>query len=436
MRAKNYLAPWQLAIGLVIVLVATFVVAQADQGSAAPASFDPKGITSTVIPATMFGMSAHDGVLYNQAWPTMTITGMRLWDSSVNWGQINTANGVYDWSTMDSWNDAVADRGQTLIYTVGATPSWASSKSGDESCDNNDGSCDPPSDLNNDGTGSDTHFINFITAIAKRYPSITYWEGWNTPHDVKQWTGSYDQLVRLTQDMNTYVKKYIPGAKIISPANGQLNYTYPSANCTMPDRLGSFLAAGGSKYIDIVGLHTYYDTVPEHIIDVVECYQDTMATYGVSSLPLWSTEGAWGTDSELPGATDQAGFVARLYLLLWSNGVVRHYWYDWNDERTGTLESGGKANTAGTAYAQVESWMSGRTMNTLCSESTSSGIWTCGFTGSGGYESLAVWHPGSNKSYTAGTKYVNYLDLAGKKHTISKGATITVGVEPVLLQNQ
>ncbi len=437
MRAKKSLAPCQLLVGIFVLITATFMVAQGDQSdTTAAASFDPNTITSTTIPATLFGMSAHDGVLYGNPWPTMAITGMRLWDSHVAWGQINTAKGVYDWSTLDSWISKAASHNSTLIYTFGYTPSWASSKSNDESCDNGDGSCDPPSDLNSDGTGSDQHFIDFVTAIAKHAPSITYWEMWNTPHDVKQWTGTYAQLVRMTQDANTYIKKYIPTAKILSPANGQLNYNYPNANCTMPDKLGSFLAAGGSKYIDIVALHTYYTTTPEDIVPVIQCYQSTMSTYKISSLPIWSTEGAWGTDSSLPSSSDQAGFVARLYLLLWSNGVVRHYWYDWNDYRTGTLEANGKANTAGTAYTKVESWMSGRTMSTLCSQSSTSKIWTCGLTGSGGYDAQAVWHPGGNKSYTAPTKYVNYLDLSGNKHTISKGATVTVGTEPILLQNQ
>ncbi len=178
------------------------------------------------------------------------------------------------------------------------------------------------------------------------------------------------------------------------------------------------MAAGGSKYIDIVGLHTYYDATPEHIVPVVQCYQSTMATYKISSKPLWSTEGSWGLNTTVSGSTNQAGFLARLYLLLWSNGVARHYWYDWNDQRTGTLEANGKANTAGNAYTQVESWMKGRTMATLCASSSSTGIWTCGLTGSGGYAAQAVWHPGSNKSYTAPTKYTNYLDLSGTKHTI------------------
>jgi hypothetical protein len=434
MRAKNSLARCQLVVAIFVLLAAANLVAQDE--SDAVGSIDPPSVTSTTIPSTLFGMSAHDGVLYGTPWPTMTITGMRLWDSHVAWGQINTAKGVYDWSTLDSWTSAAKSHNAGLIYTFGWTPGWASSKSNDSSCDMANGACDPPSDLNSDGTGSDQHFIDFVTAIAKHAPSITYWEMWNTPHDIKQWTGTTAQLVRMTQDANTYIKKYVSGAKIISPANGQLSYTYPGANCTMPDKLGTFLAAGGSKYIDIVGFHTYYDTVPEHVIGVVQCYQSIMATYKISGLPLWSTEGAWGLDSALSGGTNQAGYLARLYLLLWSNGVARHYWYDWNDDRTGTLESGGKANTAGTAYSKVESWMSGRTMSTLCSETTSTGIWTCGLTGSGGYAAQAVWHPGSNKSYTAPTKYVNYLDLSGVKHTISKGATVTVGVEPILLQNQ
>jgi len=437
MQAKNIFAPLPLIIALFVLTAATFTFAQNDQVDvSAPASFDPSSITSTVIPGTLFGMSAHDGVLYNAPWPTMAITGMRLWDSHVAWGQINTAKGVYDWSTLDNWVSTTGSKNETLIYTVGWTPGWASSKSNDKTCDMADGACDPPSDLNSDGTGSDQHFIDFITAAAKRETKITYWEMWNTPHDIKQWTGTYAQLVRMTQDANTYVKKYIPSAKIISPANGQLQYNYPDANCTMADKLGSFLAAGGSKYIDIVGLHTYYTTTVENIVPVIQCYQSTMSTYKISSLPIWSTEGAWGTDSELPGKTDQAGFLARLYLLLWSNGVVRHYWYDWNDQKTGTLESNGKVNTAGTAYKEVEAWMSGRTMSTLCSEDSSSKIWTCGLTGSNGYAAQAVWHASGNKSYSAPTKYVNYLDLSGTKHTISKGATVTVGVEPILLQNQ
>jgi hypothetical protein len=424
MQAKKYFAAGLLLVASVILLGTSLLVAQDVQSDS---------ITSTTIPASLFDNSAHDGVLYGNAWPSMPTYGMRLWETATSWADINTAKGVYDWTKLNDWITQAGDKNIELIYTFGFTPKWASSKSNDSSCDFADGACDPPSDLNSDGTGTDQHWIDFVTAIAKQAPSIKYWELWNTPHDIKQWTGTDAQLVRMAQDANTYIKKYISDAKIISMANGQLQYSYPASNCTMPDKMGGYFAAGLTKYIDIVAFHTYYTTVAEDIVPVIQCYQSTMSTYGVSKLPLWSTEGAWGTDAELSSKTSQAGYVARTFLLLWSNGVVRHYWYAWNDQNTGTLESNGKANTAGDAYTQVESWMSGRTMSTLCSEKSS--IWTCGITGSGGYEAQAVWAPGGNKSYTAPDQYTSYLNLSGTKTTIKKGATVTVGVEPILLQN-
>jgi hypothetical protein len=434
MKAKNCLEPACLLFA-VLLMISTFATAQAVESDLTSASNSPNAVTSTTIPPQLFGMSAHNEVLYGTPWPTMPIYGIRLWDTATGWGQINTSQGVYDWSTLDLWIAAAASHGDQVIYTFGMTPTWASSDSTDTTCDYGTGFCYPPNDLNADGTGTDQHFIDFVSAIAQHAPSITLWEMWNTPHDTYQWKGTDAQLVRMTQDARTYIKKYIPTALIISPANGQLNYTYPGGNCTMADKLGGYLAAGMGKYIDVVAFHTYYNTVPEDIVPVVQCYQSTMATYNISSMPLWSTEGAWGFNTDLPGANNQAGFLARLYLLLWSSGVARHYWYAWDDLYTGTLSTNGVPNSVGTAYAQVESWMSGRTMSTPCA-AKSSGTWTCGLTGPNGYSAQAVWYPGGNKSYTAPTTFTNYLDLAGKQHNISSGASITIGVEPVLLQNQ
>ncbi|MGH9493880.1 MAG: hypothetical protein ACRD3B_02685 [Candidatus Sulfotelmatobacter sp.] len=434
MRAKKCLG-LLVTFAVALLMSADFSAAQSDPSKATEASYDPTAITSTTIPPQYFGVSAHNEVPYGTPWPTMPVYGMRLWDTATGWGQINTAKGVYDWSTLDLWTAAAAAHGDQLIYTFGMTPTFASSGPNDDTCDYGPGFCYPPIDLNSDGSGTDQHFIDFVTAIAQHAPSITLWEMWNTPHDTFQWKGTDAQLVRMTQDAHTYVKKYIPTAQIISPANGQLNYPYPGSNCTMPDKMGGYLAAGMGKYIDIVALHTCYTTVPEDIVPVVQCYQSTMATYNLSSLPLWSTEGAWGFNTDLAGANNQAGFLARLYLLLWSNGVQRHYWYAWDDLNTGTLSSDGVPNSVGTAYTQVENWMSGRTMSTLCAHA-SSGIWTCGLTGSNSYAAQAVWHPGGNKSYKVPSQYINYLDLSGKQHTISSGATVTVGVEPILLQNQ
>lgn len=435
MTAKNCLCRSVRLIALLGLMTVTFTVAQTDEHQLTHAPVAATSVTTTPIPSTLFNMTTHSDVLFGTPWPTPPIFGLRLWDTGTGWGQINNAKGIYDWTTLDNWIAAAGTHNDQLIYVFGMTPTWASSKPTDASCDYGPGFCDPPADLKTDGTGTDQHFIDFVTAIAKHAPNITYWELWNTPHDILQWSGTNAQLVRMAKDASTYIKKYIPGAKIISPANGQLNYPYPSSNCTMPDKMAGYLSAGLGKYIDIMGIHTYYTVVPENIVPVIQCYQTTMASHNVSSLPIWSTEGAWGANINLPNQTDQAAFVARLYLLLWSNGVVRHYWYAWDDDNTGTLSDNGVINSVGTAYQQVEGWMVGRTMSTLCSQNTT-GIWTCGLTGANGYAAQAVWNPGGNTTYAAPSQYINYLDLVGALHEISSGATVTVGAEPILLQNQ
>src|SRR5271170_4156039 len=254
MRAKHHLAPATFLIGVVLLLAPKFSVAQTNASAAgAPQSIAPNSITTTTIPANYFDMTAHDGVLNgSEPWPTMPIFGLRLWDAGVAWAQTNTANGVYDWTTLDEWTSAAAANNVQLMYTMGQTPAWASSDPTDENCDYSPGSCWPPDDLNSDGTGTDQHWIDFVTAIAQHAPSITYWEMWNTPHDVNQWNGTDAQLVRMVEDARTYIKKYIPNATIISPANGQLNYSYPSGNCVMPDLMAGYLAAGLGNYIDVL----------------------------------------------------------------------------------------------------------------------------------------------------------------------------------------
>ena len=95
----------------------------------------------------------------------------------------------------------------------------------------------------------------------------------------------------------------------------------------MPDKMAGYLAAGLGKYIDIMALHTYYTVVPEDIVPVIQCYQSTMATYNVSSLPIGRRKARGGQQRSSRNHPIKLAFVARLYLLLWSNGVVRHYWY-------------------------------------------------------------------------------------------------------------
>src|SRR5205823_7668241 len=119
---------------------------------------------------------------------------------------------------------------------------WASSGPTDTTCAYADiaggpGQCQPPVDLNSDGTGPDKHWIDWVSAVASRYKGqIKYYEIWNEWNAKVFWVGTPAQLVRMEQDARCVVegppavsscnpdstfpsgKAIDPGAKIVSPS--------------------------------------------------------------------------------------------------------------------------------------------------------------------------------------------------------------------------
>ena len=107
------------------------------------------------VPATYFGMDLNERVAQQpppqsgNPWPVVPIGSLRLWDAGVGWAQINTAQGVYDWTLLDEWlQDVQTFNVQAVMYTFGMTPQWASSHPNDTTCAWGPGECDPPKDLN------------------------------------------------------------------------------------------------------------------------------------------------------------------------------------------------------------------------------------------------------------------------------------------------
>ena len=67
------------------------------------------------------------------------------------------------------------------------------------------------------------------------------------------------QIVKMTEDLRTIVKGIDPGAVIISPGTGWQNPHAFSASTDWNalNWTEAYLAAGGKKYIDILGIHGY-----------------------------------------------------------------------------------------------------------------------------------------------------------------------------------
>jgi hypothetical protein len=425
------------------------------------------------VPSNFFGMDLHCCAINGTAkakepWPSVPLGSIRLWDSATMWFQLNPSPGVYNWEVLDSWLDHAEAHHQEVIYTFGGIPTWASGDRNDPKCKswNTPGSCHPPADISDSGSGSNQAFKDFVTAIARHaHGRIKYWEVWNEPHNLFFWHGSMEQMVRMTQDLRSIVKGIDPDAVIISPGTG---WDDPHPETGKSDWNGTiwtdrYLAAGGKKYIDVVATHAYlHGQCPTGYFDSDQIavraknFHEIMKRNGIGDMPLWSTEGSWGPVSKFCTADPdmQVAFVGQYHIAIWAAGIKRVYWYSWNDSTgVGVLwdqserpphagENYGKMfngiRPAGTAYGEVSQWMVGAT-SSGCSKNKSQT--SCPFTRPDGSEYLALWDSaqtcaqGSCTTTTAKVDpmYVDYLDLAGGKTKI-QNSTVPVGLKPIWLE--
>lgn len=402
----------------------------------------------------LFGLSANRGIIAREPWPVVAFNGgLRLWNTNTTWSDINTATGVYDWTTLDEWlAKANANGTDDVLYTFGSVPPWASSNPDDPICHPSPGTCDPPNDLNPDGSGSDQHWKEFVTAIATHSKNsstahIRYWEMWNEPHNNFYWNGTYAQLVRMASDAYTIIKSIDSKALVSTPSFGWTEKFYLNY-------MAGYLAAGGGKYADRMAVHgyvlgprhTYRD--PENLVPDCAAYRAVMHQYALDAVPIWNTEGNWGGKLGFHDHDMQAAWIARYFLLTHSMGIRRMYWFLWNGGDLGGLwarnpsdPTKGTLLKPGIAYAELSKWMVGAVMNKRCSSTGT--VWTCGFARANGYEALAVWDTSQTCSggncttspYEFNGDYLNYRDLAGGTNPIH-GKTVPIGAKPILLQNQ
>jgi hypothetical protein len=391
-----------------------------------------------------------------EPWPSVPFGSIRLWDSDTFWYQLNPSEGVYDWSVMDAWLDRANAGHQLVLYTLSYTPAWASSHPHDTTCIDRPGTCDPPNDLNPDGSGTDQHWKNYVTAVAmhsKNSPTahIQAWEIWDEPFGSWEWTGTIPQMVRMARDASAIIKNIDPNAIVLTPS---FDWCWQLATNWM----AKYFALGAARYADVISVHGYVfknggkHGEPENLVPYLANFRAVLKTYGQSAKPIWDTEASWG-NSQKTGFTDpdlQAGWLARFYILHRSNWIARLFWFNYNSTTNyGTLwihdphdkSLPGTLLKPGKAFGEVGSWLAGGQMTRGCS--ATSNIWTCGLAGSGGYEALILWDTAESCShgtcrtvnYKVGSQYVKYRTLQGKTIQINNH-NVPIGYQPILVQNR
>jgi len=442
----------------------------------------------SAINATLFGFTENNTSTSN--FPTVTYGMQRFWDSPpLQWPSINTASGVFNFSSLDMALAQAHTRGVMQgMYTLARTPPWATSKPSDATCHYTTapsgggyGECDAPSDLNSDGSGTNTIWKTWIAAIAAHvndpsylltHAHIAYWEIWNEPDARAFWAGSIAQLARLTEDANCIItgrgvihesgngtatpctaKAIDPTAKIVmasAHAKGvALTYGKNELYCNAspsayqlpcPNPPNAIAAA-----VDIINFHMKPgnetgDSCPSPTPCTPESAMQ-MYVSGVKGIlqsaelkkPLWNGEAAYSASGFINAYTDadmKASFMPRYYLLSWSLGISGMQWYTWDSVQRASLQ---------TAYVQTYNWLYGSTLSTSCVATGT--VWSCQITKSG-TNYLVMWDTAqscANGSCTTANQIVpstwtQYQDMTTASTPIAiSGNVVPLGIKPVVL---
>src|SRR5207248_978956 len=282
----------------------------------------PSSPTSNAVPAAFFGMTFERDANV----PSVPFGSTRTWDGwGIAWDALEPSRGTYNWSALDARLTLAQQHGADVLFTFGRTPAWAVAGT----CTGNytpNGCAEPPANLQD--------WDDFVRAlVAHAGGRIHYWEIWNEPNDSGSYTGDIPTLVTLARRAYTAIKSADPSAVVLTPSS-------TGGNDVGTSYMDQYLNAGGGAYADVIAFHGYWgstsDLVPEHIVSLVESYRQVLTKHGLADKPLWDTEASWG---DLPNVDQDTAtaFLARHYLLHWSEQVQRFYWYAWDNTEWGTL---------------------------------------------------------------------------------------------------
>lgn len=361
-----------------------------------------------------------------EPWPTVPFGTLRLWNTKTTWNDLEPSKGTYNWTNLDLYLKLAQQHNVDVEYTFGYTAAWASSGS-NSGCSQYPQSCFPPT--------NEQDWKDFVTAVVTHAAGrIKYWEVWNEANAKNFWIGTPAQMLTMATDAYNIIKAADPTAIVLSPS-------VSGTPTNEANWLNRYLSIGGGSVMDAVTFHSHRvdinnpDVGPNGILTFITTIKSVLAAHGLSAKPIWGTETGWRPqDTNFAADPRSPGYVAREYLMSYSNGVTRLYWYLWDSSTGwGTLwTSTGGTNAAGVAYGQVYNWLVGATMSSPCAVVFGT-TWSCTFTRPGGYQAQVVWDTLTTTSYTPTSQYTQYRDLAGNVTAISRA--VTVGYSPILLEN-
>ncbi|WP_162605987.1 glycosyl hydrolase [Jiangella aurantiaca] len=306
-------------------------VTAADGGGAAETSFAvlPEADRSAT-DDLRFGAQTH----FAHGWdpeilvPLLTNIGVQTVRDAQQWQLIETAPGTYDFTVENG-------RFETFMEELGEASVEPLLNFGLYS-PHHDGGATPYTD---EGRQAFARFVQEVLAhYGDQIRSIGVYNEPNTPKFGDRGDGLADARpdyhAALAQVVSDAVQEVRPDVEVVAPELLAKTQDFAEG---LP-WLAEYLRAGGAEALDVVSVHPYRacctpETLPADIADL----RRVMDENGAADAPIWFSELGWPTNDRSEHTTEraQAQYLPRSYVLAFSEGVARYYWYNFMDHNSG-----------------------------------------------------------------------------------------------------
>jgi len=382
-----------------------------------------------------FGIHIHDlGNL--QAAAESGFGSLRLWDSHTAWRDIQPTSNQFKLETLARATTEAENLGLSVTLTLGSTPLWASSRP-TERCAYGFGCAAEPANLND--------WRRYVQVVANTFRGkIECYEPWNEvsfPSDPvflgsgdggeksQFYSGTVFNLVAISKIAYEEIKKVDPKACVLSPS------IHPSGDWIK--KLDQYLKAGGGQYMDALSFHFYYGDEPEESRRNIRAVRATLNRYGYKSKQIWNTEVGipfYIKEHRFPSIDyDDLVFalVLRTYLVNFSEGISRVYWYAWDNTKFGLSSHTRNGGVGGDAITAAIEFI-GTSPQISCTSDR--GLWRCNVK-SGSKTVVVTW---ITKEAKPSMSHSIILKQGGKRwgrtmEVIAPGSDIVLDGRPVLI---
>lgn len=411
-----------------------------------------QGATSKKVPAALFGM--HDHSLTTTA-PTAEdrFGGIRIWDNGVRWDQVNTAQGVYDWTVLDQVvANARATGAQDIMYVLGYTPAWAASNLKPPCTPGNYTNCEYFPGGSSSAPTNIEDWKTWVREVATRYKGqITQYQMWNEANLSAMFSSasgdSAVEMAQLTVAAQQVIREVDPSAKVITASSTIVQTKGFVKNGWLKRYLKAYKARGGKPDGIAVHLYPWLKKGPGNgdLADRargLDYAKQVISATGYKKLPILDTEMNYGNQrnngwpKKKYSQSKGSAYLAQTYLESLHNGVVQVDWYGWDDYGLGvwTTSQSGTVLEPGRTYRSLLANLAG-TNNKGCSVTKS--VTVC-LTRKGATRNYWVYRPG-NKRVTyqvpKAFRVTKACDMTDSCTRIRKGK-VKVGLAPVRLTNR